>query len=160
MKTANLGYEVAVDYDGILENGEVFDSTSETEPIVFVIGTASVLPAFEETVIGMQEGEQRSVQIEPKDAFGEHQQELVQQINKSVFGDRADQLKVGMVINLRLDEQEQQVPAQVTAITDDAITVDYNHPLAGQKVEYRLTLKAVGEKKMNLPPIAPPPEDN
>ncbi|MEN8140793.1 MAG: peptidylprolyl isomerase [Thermodesulfobacteriota bacterium] len=157
MNSAAPGVEVYVEYQGILENGEVFDSTEESGTLQFVLGTGSVMPPFEEALMGMGEGEEKEIVIQPEEAFGPHQPELIQEIDRAKFGAKVDQLKEGMVINLSVDQdgQPHQVPALVTALGEETITVDYNHPLAGQVIRYKITLSKIGERKTNLPPIAP-----
>ena len=157
MKTAAPGDEVFVEYEGLLENGEVFDSTKDSGTLNFVIGTGSVMPVFEECVIGMKDGEQREVTISPEDAFGLRQEELIQTMTKESFGDRATELREGVILNLNIqkDGEQHSVPALVTKVEENTITVDYNHPLAGQAICYQISLTKIGERKTNLAPTAP-----
>ncbi len=157
MRTAAPGDEVFVEYEGILENGEVFDSTKDSGTLHFVIGTGSVMPLFEESVIGMKDGEQHEITMQPDDAFGHRQEELVQTIDRATFGERSSEVKVGTVLNLKTekDGQPHTVPALVTEVGEETITLDYNHPLAGQNILYKLTLVKIGDKKTNLTPVAP-----
>ena len=95
--------------------------------------------------------------MNPDDGFGPHQPELVQELKRSVFGSQAAEVKEGMVLNLNTEKEGKQhkVPALVTKISDTSITVDYNHPLAGQQVRYKLSLSKIGERKTNLAPTVP-----
>ncbi len=145
MEISKLGDCITVDYEGVLENGDVFESTKQTGELEFTLGTASVMMPFEEGLIGVPLGDTKEIVIQPEDAYGLVQEELIQEVDRSVFGDRSDQLKIGLVLHLTMqkDGEDQKIPATVTGLTDDKVTVDYNHPLAGQTLTYKVTLKSI-----------------
>jgi FKBP-type peptidyl-prolyl cis-trans isomerase 2 len=145
MQQAKLGDCITVDYEGYLENGEIFESTKDAGELEFTLGTASVLIGLEEGMIGAAIGETREITISPEDAFGPHQKELIQELDKSVFGARSSELQTGMILHLTMpkDGKDQQIPATVIQLSDDTVTVDYNHPLAGQTLTYKVTLKTI-----------------
>lgn len=149
MQQAKLGDCITVDYEGVLENGEVFESTKETEQLEFTLGTASVMQGFEEGMIGAAIGETREIMISPEDAYGIRQPELIQEIERSVFGSKGPELQVGIILHLTMqkDGKDQKIPATVTHLADSTVTVDYNHPLAGHTLIYKVTLKAITEGK-------------
>jgi peptidylprolyl isomerase len=135
---------VCVFYEGLLHNGEVFESSDDTGPLEFQIGDNSVLPGFENAIIGMNVGEEKTIQLQPEEAYGLKQDELIHVVDrKSLSKDIAPQ--TGMVLGLTIERQGQKhkVPAMITKVDGDAITVDFNHPLAGQVLTYKITLKEI-----------------
>lgn len=149
MQQAQLGDCITVDYEGTLENGDVFESTKNTEQLEFTLGTASVIGGFEEGMIGAAIGETREITIPAKDAYGLRQEELVQDIDRSVFGEKSAELQIGMVLYLTMqkDGEDQKIPASVIKLSDDKVTVDYNHPLAGHTLTYKVTLQSIKQGK-------------
>ncbi len=144
MKRAKPGDLVSIEYQGILENGDVFESTAEIGPLDFTIGAGSVMPAFELAVVGMSVGESTDIVLQPKEGYGERQKELLQTIDKSVFGDKAE-LKIGQILHLNVEKEGNihKVPATVIELADTSVTLDYNHPLAGHTLTYNITLKNI-----------------
>jgi FKBP-type peptidyl-prolyl cis-trans isomerase 2 len=152
MKRAKPGDIVSIDYEGILENGEVFESTAEIGTLDFTVGTGSVMPAFELAVVGMAVNESTDLVLQAKDGYGERQKELLQTIDKSVFANKTD-LKVGQILYLNMEKEGKKhtVPATVVEIRENSLTVDYNHPLAGHTLTYKITLKNIEESKEPMP---------
>ncbi|MBC8318010.1 MAG: peptidylprolyl isomerase [Desulfobulbaceae bacterium] len=159
MKTAQLNDFVTVIYEGFLENGEIFESSSDTGPLDFQIGYASVMRCFEEGVIGMKVDETKEIQLGPKDAYGERQEDLVHTLNRSSWNKDAD-IKPGITVamNMEKDGETHQIPATVTDVQGDMVTVDYNHPLAGQKIIFKITLKKIERKAPSIPMNTPGPD--
>jgi FKBP-type peptidyl-prolyl cis-trans isomerase 2 len=144
MQPAQTGDQVTLVYDGVLANGEIFESSADTGPLEFTLGDGSVMPAFEAAVLGMKAGESKNIKIPPKNAYGERNEDLVQTVSSKVINTQAE-LAPGMVVGLTMerDGKAQQVPAMVTKVDGDRITVDFNHPLAGQELIYRITVQSV-----------------
>ena len=161
MAQAKQGDRVVVDYCGTLDDGTVFDSSMEdTEecncdeevcddegcgcesgPLEFVIGEGNLLPAFEETVVGMSAGETRTVKIPAAEAYGERDDELVVTFPRSDFP--ADlEPHVGMALELTQEDGE-SIVVEVMAVTDEEVTMDANHPLAGQDLTFEVTLRQI-----------------
>ena len=115
------------------------------------------MPAFEMAVVGMSVGESNDIALQPKEGYGERQKELLQTIDKSVFGDQAD-LKIGQILNLKMekDGKPHKVPATIVELGESTVTIDYNHPLAGHTLTYKVTLKSIEESKEPMP-FAPGP---
>ena len=141
MSPVQLTDSVSVSYSASLESGETFEKVPENKPIQLAIGSGRILKAVEACLFGMEPGESKTVQIQPEDAYGHHQKDLVHTLARSIFGGEIDP-KPGMILSLAIekDEIEQKVPATVMAVTSDSVTVDYNHPLAGKKVTYAIKL--------------------
>jgi FKBP-type peptidyl-prolyl cis-trans isomerase 2 len=111
-----------------------------------VVGQKSVFPSFETGIIGMAPGETKTIKVLPDEAYGNRRDELVQTLDRRAFGDKTD-LQRGMIVGMTIEKEGQthQVPAMVTAVADNQITIDYNHPLAGQELLYRITVKNIAE---------------
>ncbi|RUM33455.1 MAG: peptidylprolyl isomerase [Desulfobulbus sp.] len=132
---------VTLTYTAALENGEVIEQSEKDKPVTLSIGGGRLFKAVEASLFGMEPGETRQINIQPEDAYGHHIEDLVQTLPKNVFRGKIDP-KPGMVLslNLRRDGIDHQVPATVVRENEDTITVDYNHPLAGQVIVYTVTL--------------------
>lgn len=144
MQKVKEGDYVSLTYEGTLANGEIFESAADENPFEFVIGQQSVFPSFESGVIGMIPGETKSIKVGPDEAYGKHREELVQIINRSAFGAEIE-IKPGIILGMTIkkEDREHQVPALIVAVEDDQVTLDYNHPLAGQELLYQITLKSI-----------------
>ncbi len=139
MAQAKHGDRVRVHYHGTLEDGTVFSSTyEEREPFEFTIGKESVLPLFEEAVIGLKEGEIVNISIEPKDAYGEHRQEFVFAMDRKQAPEHL-KLEVGKKLQIRSNEGKTAV-ATIMAVTDDTVILDANDPLAGRTLNFKIEL--------------------
>jgi len=134
---------VTVIYNGSLESGETFETSEDTGPLEFTLGTKSVMPLFEEAVLEMSVGETKSITIPPHHAYGERREELVQEIDRDIF--KGKELHIGMTLGMDMekDGKTHKVPATVTAINDNNVTVDFNHPLAGENIIYTITLQEI-----------------
>ena len=142
MAKVQEGDLVTVVYDGLLDNGEVFESSKDTGPLKFTVGLGTVMDAFEKGVLGMDQGETKEIKVTPQDGFGEQDPELVQTIERNSLGDGIDP-QVGMVLGMTLekDGQSHQVPAMVVEVDGDQVTIDYNHPLSGKSLTYKITVE-------------------
>ena len=138
---------VTVVYDGFLSNDEAFESSKDTGPMEFQAGSNSVLPGFEKEVLGMKINETKNFEIQPQDAFGIKKPELVHTVERAVIGAEGE-VKPGAILGLTVekDGENVKVPAMVTDVTDDTITVDFNHPLAGQTLKYQVTVTGISDK--------------
>ncbi|RJX33649.1 MAG: peptidylprolyl isomerase [Desulfurivibrio sp.] len=141
MLKAKPGDLVTVTYDGMLENGEIFESSKDTGPLQFRIGTGSVMIAFEKAVIGMAAGESREIRLQPEEAYGLPKEELIHTVDRSSWEKKAD-IRPGVVVGMTMekDGEQHQLPATVTAVAGDQVTIDFNHPLAGKLVIYKITV--------------------
>lgn len=144
MAKAQEGDTVKVHYTGkIAESGEVFDSTEDTEPLEFTIGEEEVIPGFEELVTGLEEGDSNSGTIEPKNAYGQRRDDMIAEVEKDKFPDDLD-LEVGKVLQLPQPD-DTYVPVEIIEMGDDTITIDGNHELAGQDLEFEVELVEIVE---------------
>jgi peptidylprolyl isomerase len=140
---AKKGDTAYVHYTGRLESGEVFDSSEGGEPLQFQVGSGQVIQGFDEGVNGMSVGDEKTIEIEPADAYGQRVDALIQSVPRQGINlDREPE--VGMRLGLQLPDGN-EIPVTITEVTQDSITLDANHPLAGQKLIFDLKLVDVKE---------------
>ena len=138
MSQAKQGDSVKVHYTGKLENGEIFDSSKERDPLEFEIGGGSVIPGFEKAVLGMEEGASGNITIPPEEAYGERDEQFVIQVNKTEFPEDITPT-VGLQLQMTQPNGEPLV-VMITDMNDDSVTLDANHPLAGQTLSFEIEL--------------------
>ncbi len=136
------GDKIKVEYEGTLQNGEVFDSSEKQgEPLEFEVGAKQVVEGFDDAVIGMEEGEEKEVTLEPENAYGDRNPQLVQEVPKSELPDDQE-VKEGMVLGMTLPNGK-QAPATVVNVGDEKLKLDLNHPLAGKTLNFDLKIVEV-----------------
>ena len=138
MSKAELGQRVRVHYSGKLEDGSEFDSSESDGPIELTIGEGDALPAFEQALIGMAPGDTRTVHVPAAEAHGLHHQDMIRTVDRSAIPG-ADDLTVGTRISATLMGGVRAY-LRILDISDDKVTVDLNHPLAGRDLTYEITL--------------------
>lgn len=141
MAQAKAGDTVRVHYEGQLTDGTIFDSSLEREPIEFILGQDTVIPGFEQAVIGMEVGESKDVSIPPEDGFGEYSEDLVVNIEKSILPPDINP-ELGMQLEVSSEEEDEKTPRVFTIaeIAEDSVTLDGNHPLAGEEIAFKIEL--------------------
>jgi peptidylprolyl isomerase len=142
MSEAKNGDTVKVHYTGTLEDGTVFDSSKERDPLQFTLGKGQLIKGFEEAVIGMSVGETKALRIPSDEAYGSHREDLLLKFNKSDFPPDIEP-KEGIVINL-VSPDGRNLLATITEISGDSITLDANHPLAGKDLTFNIDLVEIG----------------
>lgn len=138
MEKAKSGDVVSVDYTGTLAGGEVFDSSEGREPLKFTVGSGQVIPGFEQAVVGMEPGQSKKVEIPSNQAYGEHNPAMLLQVERGNIPAELE-LKVGLNIVGR-DEQNNETRFTVTEFSDESVTLDANHPLAGKDLTFDIKL--------------------
>lgn len=143
MSKAEEGNKVKVHYTGKLEDGTVFDSSKERdEPLEFTLGDGQLIQGFESAVQGMEEGESKTVNIDSQDAYGERRDDLEMEVEKSELPDEVEP-QVGLQLQMKQPGSEQAIPVQITKVTDQKVTLDANHPLAGKNLVFDIELLEV-----------------
>lgn len=138
MAQAKQGDTVKVHYTGTLDDGTMFDTSANREPLQFIIGGGQVIPGFDIAVTGMETGQIRTTVIEPNDAYGNHSQELVTEVARDRFP--ADmELEVGQQLQVGLADGQQAI-VMIVDLSEEAVTLDANHPLAGQQLTFEIEL--------------------
>lgn len=137
------GDVVKVEYTGTFENGEVFDSSEKHgQPLEVTVGEQQVIKGFESALMGMNEGEEKSVTLPPAEAYGDVNPQLVQTVPKDKLP-QDQEIKEGMMLGVGLPTG-QQVPATVKKVTESDVTIDLNHPLAGKTLNFKLKVVSIG----------------
>lgn len=141
MSEAKSGDTVKIHYTGTLDDGTEFDSSAGRDPLEFQLGGGQVIPGFDNAVEGMAVGDKKSVRIEADDAYGQRHDQLVQDVPRSALPDDLTP-EVGMALQSQSPDGRVQV-LTVTAVADENITVDGNHPLAGMPLSFDIELVAI-----------------
>jgi len=132
------GDTVKVHYTGTLTDGTVFDTSAEREPLEFTLGQGQLIPGFEKAVEGMSVGDSAEVDIPSDEAYGEAREDLVITVPKDQLPDDVEP-QVGM--QLQVNQQDgQPIPVRITEVGDENLTLDANHPLAGQDLKFEIEL--------------------
>lgn len=135
--------QVTMHFTLSLADGSIVDSTRDKEPATFVIGDGNLLPGFEKPLLGLKQGDRRSVLIEASNGFGLHREENVQKVKRRDFG--ADiELEQGLVVSFA-DKNDQELPGVIESFDDDYVTVDFNHPLAGKDIHFEVEIIEVDD---------------
>ncbi|MBT9439763.1 MAG: peptidylprolyl isomerase [Desulfobacterales bacterium] len=132
------GDTVMVHYTGKLDNGTVFDTTTNRDPLQFRIGEGQIIPRFEQAMIGMEPGEAKIIEISADEAYGLHYDELILTVDRNVFSKDA-QPEVGRQFEVHRPDS-QSIVAMVTDVTESGATLDANHPLAGKDLIFDVQL--------------------
>jgi peptidylprolyl isomerase len=135
------GKKVKIHYTGKLDDGTQFDSSAGRDPLEFEMGAGMVIPGFENGVREMEVGEKKTIHIPASEAYGEHRPDMVLEFPRTQLPEGVEP-EVGMVLQLQ-GPQGQPIPAKVVEVTDEAIRLDANHPLAGQNLNFELELISV-----------------
>lgn len=138
MAQAKVGDKVKVHYTGRFDNGQVFDSSENRNPLEFTIGQGQVVPGFENAVIGMNPGDSKTERIDAENAYGPYVDEMVITVNRSQIPQDMNP-EVGQELEVRSPEGD-VIPVMVTDVTEETITLDANHPLAGQALTFDIKL--------------------
>jgi FKBP-type peptidyl-prolyl cis-trans isomerase 2 len=136
MPAAKTGDTVRVHYRGSLADGSVFDSSEGGEPLEFTLGRGQVIKGFDKAVLGMKDGDIRSVNIPPNEAYGPHHTDLMVTVPRAELPAGIDP-EVGQQFEVQQDDGEPLV-VRVAAMTDTTLTLDGNHPLAGETLTFRI----------------------
>jgi len=135
------GNNVKIEYEGKLDNGQLFDKTQD-DALEFQIGGGTILPAFENALIGMEKGQEKEIKLQPLEAYGERKDELVREIPKEQLPQ--EELKPGMLLVMSLPNGN-RFPVKILEIGDETAKIDFNHPLAGQVLNFKIKILDVSE---------------
>ncbi len=135
---AEYGETVKVHYVGTLTDGSIFDSSIDRgDPMIFEVGDPSILPEFSKTVVGMRAGEKRTVTIQPSDAYGEINRNLFRIVAPETF-ENSEPPEIGTVVTFELEGDVH--PAMIHQVIDAGVVINFNHPLAGQILNFEIEL--------------------
>lgn len=133
---------VVIDYTLKDNSGEVIDSSEGAGPLAYLHGFGNIINGLEDALLGKEAGEQVQATIAPENAYGERHEDMQQDVPKELFGG-VDNIEVGMQFQSETDDGP--VMVTVVAITDEMVTVDGNHPLAGVELNFDVTIREVRE---------------
>ncbi|MEJ2638085.1 MAG: FKBP-type peptidyl-prolyl cis-trans isomerase, partial [Desulfosarcinaceae bacterium] len=124
------------------DDGRTIATTQGEDPMELTLGKGKLIECFERSVIGMTKGQEKTVRLPPADAAGEKKPELIAQVPRHLVPEQFEDLKVGSVVRVKAQEGNKKVNARVTHITDQNVTLDANHPLAGETLVFDIELVA------------------
>lgn len=134
------GKNVSMDYTLTVDNEQVESSVGKS-PLVFDVGANTIIPGLESQILGMHEGEEKLVSVEAKDAYGEVDPKAIKEFPLSSMP-KDSEPKVGMVLQAQAPDGE-EFPAVIKAVTGDKVTLDFNHPLAGKQLKFKVKILAI-----------------
>ena len=129
------GDTVSVHYRGTLDSGEEFDSSRGGEPLTFVVGGGQIIKGFDDAVRGLSVGETVKIHLEPDQAYGQPRQDMIFEVPRS---QAPEGLTAGIQVQL-----SNGAPATVVEVTDTAVRIDANHPMAGKALNFEIELVSV-----------------
>ena len=138
MTKAKTGDRVKIHFEGYLEDGTVFGSTTDDKPFEFTIGEKNMLPGFENAVVGMQKGDTKTITLPPEEAYGLHKKELVSVMERSGFPKEIN-LEIGKRLRVRTQDGIYTM-VTIKEFTEDRIVLDENDPLAGKTLTFKIEL--------------------
>ncbi|WP_319507558.1 peptidylprolyl isomerase [uncultured Methanolobus sp.] len=131
------GDTIKVDYTGTLEDGSIFDSSEGRQPLEFTVGSGQVIKGFDDAVKGMEVGGETEITLAPVDAYGEHKTSLVDTVSRDLVQSNDMVMEIGKTFFVQTPHGE-PMPAKVVDLTDDEVTFDLNHPLAGKALTFKI----------------------
>lgn len=141
MAEVKQGDTVKVHYTGKLEDGLVFDSSVDREPLEFTIGEGQIIPGFEEAVVGLGPGDSTTTTVPPEKGYGPYRDDLVLSVERARLPEDMDP-QVGQRLQSQQDDGE-TIVFTVTEIGEESITLDANHPLAGKDLVFEIELVGI-----------------
>lgn len=142
MSTIKNADTVKVHYTGTLEDGEVFDSSIDREPLQFTLGQGQLIPGFESAIIGLGVGDKTTTNIPCAEAYGEHNPQLEITVEESQLPEGME-VKIGAQLQLNQPDG-QPIPCVITKIDGEKATIDANHPLAGKDLTFNIEIVEIG----------------
>lgn len=141
MAKAKKGDMVRIHYNGFLEDGSIFESTIAKEPFEFTLGEGRVISGVENAILGMNEGETKTVTLPPEEAYGDYDKNVRTDIEKARIPPDIEP-EIGMMLNAQTINGEVKI-VTVTNISEKTVTLDANHPLAGKKITFEIHLERI-----------------
>ena len=138
MAKAKTGDTVKVHYTGKLNTGDIFDSSVNADPLQFTIGGKQMIPAFEEAMIDMEVGQKKIIEIPAEGAYGQRNDQMMQTVERGMLPEEIE-LKVGLQLTAQ-DPNGQPFVVTVAKFDDENVTLDGNHPLAGEDLTFDIEL--------------------
>lgn len=138
---AKEGDAIKVHYTGSLTDGSVFDSSAEGDPLEFIVGDGNIIRGVDRAVMGMKIGEKKKVEVSPEEAYGHRRDDLVLHVPREELGPQINP-EVGMMLRMKT-MQGRYIPVKITEVTEAQVTLDANHPLAGETLTFDLEVVSI-----------------
>jgi FKBP-type peptidyl-prolyl cis-trans isomerase SlyD len=133
------GMVVSLDYTLRLDDGEEIDASTEQEPLEFLQGLGEIIPGLEQALYGMGIGEEKEVVVSPEEGYGDIDPEAFEEVPRNVFPDDL-KLEPGMELHMRDADSGEQFEAYVSEVRRSSVLLDFNHPLAGETLHFRVKI--------------------
>lgn len=133
---------VRLDYTLTLNNGEVYDSSTESGPLEYLQGHGQIIPGLEEALYDMEVGDEKDVVVTPDVGYGEYDPEAVQSIPRDVFPPEME-LEPGMSVDLYDEDADEELEAVIDEVDEDEVVVNFNHPLAGETLNFHVRIAGI-----------------
>jgi FKBP-type peptidyl-prolyl cis-trans isomerase SlpA len=139
------GTKVKLHFSLALEDGSLIDSNFDKQPASFIIGDGNLLPGFESAILGLESGQKREFTIPPENAFGQHNPQNVQDVDRTNFAE--DKLEIGAVFSFQNGDGE--LPGVIIGIEGEKVMIDFNHPLAGQSILFKVEILQISPESVH-----------
>lgn len=139
------GTSVTLHFSLALENGHIVDSNFEGNPATFSVGDGNLLPGFESSLLGLEVGDEREFIIPPENAFGQHNTQNVQSVDRGNF-DESD-LEIGSILSFQNGDGE--LPGVIIALEENLVMVDFNHPLSGKNIVFQVKIVEINLERVH-----------
>ncbi len=133
---------VSIAYQLTLDDGDVLDSASASEPLIYLQGAGNIIPGLETELSGLNVGDSKQVTVAPGKAYGEVDPNEFQLVPRTLFPENLE-LEVGMGLRLVDQSTGQPLEAYVSELHEDKVLLDFNHPLAGETLTFDVEIVAL-----------------
>ncbi|WP_347310484.1 FKBP-type peptidyl-prolyl cis-trans isomerase [Defluviimonas sp. SAOS-178_SWC] len=142
MTQVKTGDTVRIHYTGTLQDGTTFDSSAGRDPLEFTVGSGQIIPGLDRALPGMEVGEQKTVTIAPEDAYGPRHAEAAQDVPRHQIPPEIP-LEIGTPLQMRTPDGR-SINVTVAGLTEETVTLDANHPLAGKALTFAFEIVSIG----------------
>ena len=139
------GTSVTLHFSLALENGHIVDSNFEGNPATFSVGDGNLLPGFESSLLGLAVGDEREFIISPENAFGQHNAQNVQAVDRGNFDE--SELEIGSILSFQNGDGE--LPGVIIALEENQVMVDFNHPLSGKNIVFQVKIVEINPERLH-----------
>lgn len=138
------GAIVSIHYTLTGDDGQIIDSSQGQEPLQYEQGAGNIIPGLEKALEGHSSGDDVQVTLEPEDAYGERNDSMVQSVPRETFKD-VDKVEPGM--QFRVETEQGPMVVQVKNVEEETVLLDFNHPLAGERLHFDVNVMEVNDKE-------------
>lgn len=139
------GTSVTLHFSLALENGHIVDSNFEGNPATFSVGDGNLLPGFESSLLGLEVGDEREFIISPENAFGQHNAQNVQAVDRGNFDE--SELEIGSILSFQNGDGE--LPGVIIELEENQVMVDFNHPLSGKNIVFQVKIVEINPERLH-----------